>query len=270
MRSIYLENTLKIENGGLFISNGSGIHPERVIQSFELIFVTNGELAMQEEDTIYRLTAGDSLVLNPNTCHRGIEPYGRDLRFYWVHFNIDDHDEKILGMSSIPLIKNSRVEDINKISTLFNLLLHEQEKGLDKVTLNLFLLLIIKEIAAKTNIISDSKSIHLAQQAQSIIRTHYRKSLTSSDIARKLQCNVDYLGRIFKSNFGITLTDAIHLKKIGTAKRELIETNKTINDIANELGFNDVNYFRRVFSKYQNVSPSAYRKVFSIHSVNAE
>ena len=83
-----LPQTLPIEahNGGLFVSRGTGTHPDRTISSHELIVVRSGALAIQEEDTPYSVEAGETLILFPNRRHFGTRPYDRDLSFLLVPF----------------------------------------------------------------------------------------------------------------------------------------------------------------------------------------
>ena len=272
--NICISSPIEIENGGLFISNGKGTHPKRVINSFELIFICQGKLAIQEGEIDYHLNTGDVLILHPNIEHKGLQPYSDNLKFYWVHFTMPiingDYTNNKNNEQSIDLIKTSTVEDMTKISTLFNLLLHEQESGMDKTSLNLLLLLLLRELTLKHDTNKNTKPASLAHHAEAIIRRYHREPITPSDIAQKLQCNVDYLGRVFKQTFGHTLTESIHQRKINTAKRELVELNHSIGEVSDKLGFSDVSYFRRVFFKYVGMTPSAYRKSFSIHSVNTE
>jgi two-component system response regulator YesN len=51
--------------------------------------------------------------------------------------------------------------------------------------------------------------------------------------------------------------------RIGNAKRLLIETEKSIADISEEVGFNDIKYFTKKFKKLTFLSPSEYRKLYS-------
>ncbi|HBC9258444.1 TPA: AraC family transcriptional regulator, partial [Escherichia coli] len=54
---------IKVQNGGLFISRGVGRHPARRLESWEIIFVEKGRLAIQEEERIFLVDAGESLLL---------------------------------------------------------------------------------------------------------------------------------------------------------------------------------------------------------------
>ena len=77
------------QNAGLFISRGEGIHPTRVIGSYELIFVRQGRLGMFEGRRRFELGAGQTLLLWPGRKHGGTIPYPRDLSFYWIHFTLN-------------------------------------------------------------------------------------------------------------------------------------------------------------------------------------
>lgn len=50
---------------GLFISRGVGRHPARKLSSWEIIFVEKGTLTIQEENTLFEVNAGESLLLWP-------------------------------------------------------------------------------------------------------------------------------------------------------------------------------------------------------------
>ncbi|MFM2483364.1 helix-turn-helix domain-containing protein [Celerinatantimonas sp. YJH-8] len=272
MTNIYLDIPIDIENGGLFISNGTGRHPRRVIHSFELILVYSGSLTINEESSTYPLGPGDYLLLYPHQEHFGVDDYPEDLKFYWVHFNLSRFSKTSGSQDFMPLPKNGHIADPNKLYSLFNLLLHEQTQGQHKNTLNILLLLIIEMIGeplSQTSMTITEKTPDLAYRAQSLIRQHYLSAITPSFIARQLQCNVDYLGRIFKRTFQHTLTEAIHEQKIQIAQQMLTETNYPIQSIARGVGYTDPGYFRRIFLKQVKLTPSAYRKLYGIRLVNS-
>ncbi len=270
MSHLYITNPIEIENGGLFVSNGSGTHPKRVLNSFELIFVCQGTLSMREGETIYHLQQGDILLLHPNMEHEGAAPYTHDVKFYWVHFHLSKFSKSSRSDTVIELVKSGQVTDSSKVVALFNLLLHEQELGMDKTTLNLILLLIIREIGVKNAGSHQAKPVSLANHAQSLIRRFYRDPITPSSLAGQLQCNVDYLGRVYKHSFGQTLSEAIQAKKIQAAKQDLVELNAPIEHIAKCLGYQDAGYFRRVFVKHVGITPAEYKKLYSIRTINAD
>lgn len=66
----------------------------------------------------------------------------------------------------------------------------------------------------------------------------------------------------FKEEIGIPPTEYITLQKIKYAKKLLETTNKSITELAYELGFSSSNYFSSVFKKILNITPQQYKKNF--------
>ena len=89
---------------------------------------------------------------------------------------------------------------------------------------------------------------------------HYSEYLSLSVIARALNVNASYLSSQFKKMTGSTVTEYINSTRIKHALPLLAQSNRSIEDIAASCGFDDMNYFARVFKKVQGISPSAYRK----------
>ena len=75
---------LSAQNAGLFVSNGSGIHPKRVLNSFVLIFLVKGSLQMREEEINFDLKPGQALLLWSRREHAGTKPYGPLCSYYWI------------------------------------------------------------------------------------------------------------------------------------------------------------------------------------------
>lgn len=78
--------------------------------------------------------------------------------------------------------------------------------------------------------------------------------------AEKLNISTSYLNEAVKAITGINVTQTIQNEIILRAKRALVYSNKAIKEIAMELGFEDLAYFTRLFSKNTGMSPNAFRK----------
>jgi YesN/AraC family two-component response regulator len=92
------------------------------------------------------------------------------------------------------------------------------------------------------------------------IESHYKTKHTASDYADLLAISPKALTKLTKTHFNKTLTDLISERIVIEAKRELYLTNKTIKEIAYELGYNDEYYFSRFFKNNAAVSPQLYRE----------
>ena len=80
------------------------------------------------------------------------------------------------------------------------------------------------------------------------------------DMSDKFHISRSYLSKKFKAVTGFGFKEYIVNVRIKNACRLLLETNKSITDIAFECGFNDSNYFGDAFRHVKGVSPNKYRK----------
>lgn len=80
------------------------------------------------------------------------------------------------------------------------------------------------------------------------------------DIADELSVSQRYLSDTLKKETGISSTEHLQLQLINQAKNILLKPNKTISEVAYELGFEYPPYFSRLFRKKEGISPSEYRE----------
>ena len=110
---------------------------------------------------------------------------------------------------------------------------------------------VIKEIDVDNRII---------QEVATYIYEHYADNLSLEYVADKFNLSRSYLSKKFKTATGFGFKEYIINVRIQNACNLLLETNKSITDIAFECGFNDSNYFGDAFRKAKGISPHKYRK----------
>lgn len=93
----------------------------------------------------------------------------------------------------------------------------------------------------------------------SYIEENYRSDISLTSAASELHMNPNYVSRMFKKEAGITFIHYIIQMRIEEAVRLLTTTNRSIVDIAMEVGFNDYFYFLKTFKKFMHKTPSQYR-----------
>ncbi len=77
--------------------------------------------------------------------------------------------------------------------------------------------------------------------------------------AEELHLSPNYLGDLLKKETGKTTLELIHLKILDLAKEKVIDTSKSISEIAYELGFKYPQHFTRLFKQKVGVSPNEWR-----------
>ncbi|WP_300441330.1 helix-turn-helix transcriptional regulator [Christiangramia sp.] len=82
-------------------------------------------------------------------------------------------------------------------------------------------------------------------------------------IAGKMMVSQRYLSDTLKKETGKTTTEHLHLYIIEEAKHILLQPNKSISEVAYELGFGYPPYFSRLFKKKEGISPTQYREKYN-------
>lgn len=83
--------------------------------------------------------------------------------------------------------------------------------------------------------------------------------LSLNDAASLVHLSPGHFSRVFSKEIGMSYTTYLMQLKIGWAKQLLEKTTLTVTQISDELGFSDPSYFIKVFKKYENTTPLAYR-----------
>ena len=99
-------------------------------------------------------------------------------------------------------------------------------------------------------------------KAQEYIYAHYAKIKSVDEIANYLNISLPYLQHRFKKETGQSLIQFINQQKIAHAKHELLFTDKSINEIAQNIGCSNQSSFSSLFKKIETISPMQYRKQY--------
>jgi AraC family transcriptional activator of pobA len=105
-----------------------------------------------------------------------------------------------------------------------------------------------------------SKEPFILQKLKDAIEDNFKTKHSPADYAEMLYISPKALAKITKSHFNKTLSSLINERIIIEAKRELYLSDKTIKEIAYELGYEDEYYFSRFFKVNADVSPQLYRE----------
>ncbi len=100
----------------------------------------------------------------------------------------------------------------------------------------------------------------LAKKVTAYVRRHLSEPIHTEDVARSLYMNRSSLSTKFKAQQGVTLTDFIRNIKIQEAKRLLAHSERSLDSIADYLGFSSQSHFTRVFKAQTGLTPREYRE----------
>lgn len=104
----------------------------------------------------------------------------------------------------------------------------------------------------------DSKSkMYMAAQ---YIKEHYNEDIPINGLAEKFDMSPTYFSSLFKKEMGKSTVNYITAYRVEKAKHYLATSNRSVVDIAKRVGYEDSQYFFRVFKKQEGMSPLQYRQ----------
>lgn len=106
-----------------------------------------------------------------------------------------------------------------------------------------------------------NEAIRRIRPALEYIDINYPDEITLQALADTIHVNREYFCRTFKKATNITPTEYINHVRIWKAEGLLTTTDKSILEVATDVGFSSVSYFNRVFRKFKSTTPSAYREI---------
>lgn len=106
----------------------------------------------------------------------------------------------------------------------------------------------------------------LVKRAAAYVHMNLSQPLTAAGVAKQLNVNADYFSHRFKQQMGCGFSEYVNKQRIEHAVHLLDESEMQIQQIAVVVGYNDINYFSRVFRQYVNRSPRDYRKLAAKHN----
>lgn len=101
------------------------------------------------------------------------------------------------------------------------------------------------------------------------IVVHVDERMSLDDLSQSVYLNKSYISHIFKKVSGLSLTEFMVDVKIDRAKILLLDSERKIYEIAEQIGYNDVEYFRKKFKDSTGLSPTEYRKKLNILGASA-
>ena len=115
------------------------------------------------------------------------------------------------------------------------------------------------ELTHKIFTLPDSNySLHVNRMIH-YIKIHYSEKITLKKLAEHIQINPVYLSSLIKKETNMSLSNHINYIRIEEGKKLLIYTDKSIQDIAYDIGYNYQNHFDNVFKKFVGLTPLEYR-----------
>ncbi|WP_028560237.1 AraC family transcriptional regulator [Paenibacillus pinihumi] len=270
-------------------------HPNRQnIGVFDLLVVTRGCLYVGEDGQDYNVSEGHALLLRPDKHHYAFSGCLEKTTHYWVHFNIlgdwtaieeetyrqereymspEEEAQRHVPISpfsatsyTVALPQFVKLVQPQKLTdTIDELIKMDQSIHLSGIRLKqqaLFQEVIIL-LSASLGTGTPSPQSVCAERAASYLREHYKESFSAKKLGESINFHPVYIARCMQKVFGCPPAVYQLRIRIEQAKLLLLQTNLTVERIAEEVGFNHPAYFTSSFTKIEGMSPRKYRQRFT-------
>ena len=252
-------------------------YPTHWHNSIEIIYVLKGSLHIKIDTDSFTLNEREVEIINSDESH---EIQGID-------------DNKVLIFNIDPFFFEKYYKDINNIFFYTNSNEYEDQNGPEYEELKTFLSQMLCEYVQKLEDYDEEieeilitllyhlvNNFHylthekeeLKEKTDQLARYHriskyiynnYNNNITLQEIAKKEFLSPHYLSHEIKYATGYSFTDLINLTRVEESIKLLLDSDMSISEISDEIGFSHVRYFNKNFKYYYGCTPLQYRKKYA-------
>lgn len=100
------------------------------------------------------------------------------------------------------------------------------------------------------------------EKAKEYVKNNYHLDINIKDVSKMVGFNSSYFSHLFKKETKLGFSEYLTKVRLQEAQKLLKGSTSTITEIAENVGYNDVAYFRKIFRQHFKKSPSEYRAQF--------
>lgn len=243
----------------------------------ELAYILSGKGKYLVEGREYDVEAGDLVICNPGVMHTHIVTNKDEPTIEFIAGFTDFHF-KNMSQNSIETKDGSCI--LHTTSELKqNLIMHCYAMIAEKESCNVgkyfmfkahlmqMLLLIMREIVSEDVYEQSQCSFesynknYAVKQIINYLNENYNQKISLEQIAHNMYLSPVYISKIFKEETGESPINYLIKIRLEKASDILLKSdNRSIKSIANQVGYEDVYHFSKLFKKYYGISPLYYRK----------
>ena len=259
------------------------LYPNKIYEGelhdyYELYVLLSGKVKVQSGEKNFELNERD-FIITPPGAHHAHNPDKSFVSSVSICFSatglndllicnrvgqLDDEKMNILNIlineyinnyefqpdSDIPYVKKAEFKNEFAYPQMFKC-------GLEMILIQITRYFQQEKAPAKINIQKEYKKNKVVEY----IKEHYKEKISLEDIAKSFNYSVGHLCRKFKEEIGDSVVNYIIKYRISIAMKLLFERKElSIEEIALDVGFNDVQFFDKTFKKLTGMTPGKYRK----------
>lgn len=234
---------------------------EKGLISHQFLITLDGEGILKVNGKTYTQKSGDCFYLSPGVPH---EYYPADTKWKtaWLVFrgNTLSTVMRSLGYPAFLLYESFDKDTFLQLFHEIYAAAQDSLNGSETCSLLIYrlILLMSKNFFENQNVRIVRKE--LLQNTVRFMDENFAQDITLEQIADISGISVQHFCRCFKERMGMRPMEYLARRRIAQSKHLLLNTDKSISDIAEEVGYHGATYFGMVFRKFEGMTPSEFRK----------
>ena len=263
-QSFTIRGTAKLLNAASAKYGGDWHSVPHTHNHAELFYIVGGKGQFLIEDQLYPVNTNHLVIINPNVTHTEVSLNAQPLEY--IVLGIEGVELSITENSNGQFCILDHFESMDITSCLRNILreMELKQPGYEDICQAFMEILIIRLMRSTGLSVpaepQNNVGNHQCAAVRRYIDHHFKESLTLDQLAAEAHMNKFYLSHAFKQEYGVSPINYMISRRINESKYLLAETDLSLSQIAQLLGFSSLSYFSQVFRKTQGVSPMEYRQ----------
>ncbi len=239
-------------------------------ESMELLFVLSGSVDIIQEDRAFTLSAEDILLINSNELH---ELHAKDCVLIALQIHPSLFEAELPNFRELYFDCNSAVHKNSQSYDAIRVLISHMIKAntnkqdnyhiMNKALAYQLMFLLLSQFRSsnpETKTLRSQKNMERVTQIAEIIDNSYRSEITLASLASQVHLSVPYLSRFFDKQLGTSFLMYLNGVRLSHAVNDLLSTDYSIEQIAENNGFSSAHSFVQTFKKNYDCLPSVYRR----------
>jgi AraC-like DNA-binding protein/mannose-6-phosphate isomerase-like protein (cupin superfamily) len=253
----------------------SARHPDNHLHRhsvYEVCFVSEGTGRFVAGGETSTIAPGDIFVARPNIIHRILSTSRPEMELYWIAYQLHSLGgergavtallERFAASSHVVVADDGRCAKL--WATLRTIASGDEIEGVQEQLgwLSGCLITAIAQLTAPGPARAQTREGHdtrLIQQAMRFIEDNLTQSLSPIEVANQVGLSQRHFSRLFRAQTGLTFLGYVNRARIDRALARLQQSDAPIKAIAAELGFSDIHYFARIFTRTIGMPPGQVR-----------
>lgn len=256
-----LKTLFCLQHIGVFYCDSRYVVTHPYWESVLLLFIDEGELEVSFRDQLFTAKKHDVVVID---CRHEHSYHAWDgLQFHYLHFtgiSAFSYAAKLYELNHGALLEQVNSDTLDHTFQNMLHLARSQTNAQNEHRISVYIHMMLCELAESCYSIPAASNESI-DRAIRFMENHITENISLDEIADHVGLSKYYFNRLFNRHIGMTPHRYFINMRVQYAKRLLLTTYASVEEIAESCGFDNPSNFIRLFKQRTGMTPSAFRKI---------